>query len=262
MFIPPRDRQGLWRLALAGLLVLCGLGVIFGVQPLLSNSFNFWIWLPGVALIAWGVAVFNQAKRYLTRTGDEVLDSDARPHVWYLRSFSDEHEFEAEERALVNILEEAGPLIPIGRPGEPLPPLGFARIYYPDDNWQTEILEHLSNNTRAVVMRAGNSPGFGWEIKTCREVLTPDQLIILVPKVREDYESFKLLALELGGMELPPWDFEDKNNHAFLKFVGLITFREDWSPRAVRFSRMPLDHDDDARLRYALQASGAPSASN
>jgi hypothetical protein len=44
-----------------------------------------------------------------------------------------------EEEQLAMVMNEIGPFIAIGRPGEQWPELGAARMYVGDDEWQATI---------------------------------------------------------------------------------------------------------------------------
>jgi hypothetical protein len=54
-------------------------------------------------------------------------------------------------------------VVEIGRPGEPLPELGAARLHIADDRWQAEVLS-LMDRAALVVLRIDRSRGVVWEI--------------------------------------------------------------------------------------------------
>ena len=43
------------------------------------------------------------------------------------------------EQELADILEHVGPVVAVGKPGEPLPELGAARLYVSHDEWQGKV---------------------------------------------------------------------------------------------------------------------------
>ena len=65
---------------------------------------------------------------------------------------------------MAEILAHVGPVVAIGKPGEPLPELGAARLYVADDQWQAKVIE-LMGKAALVVIRLGASPGLLWEIE-------------------------------------------------------------------------------------------------
>jgi len=47
------------------------------------------------------------------------------------------------ERVVEDQLSPFGPFVAIGRPEEPLSPLGAARDYVPDSDWQDEVQQRI-----------------------------------------------------------------------------------------------------------------------
>ncbi len=158
----------------------------------------------GLAFALW--RVWRRAQRYEAPSAAEALAADPRPPVLYLRSFRDDgqslvadvrlaplrHVFGAlqlatPEQHCADELEALGPVIAIGKPGEPLPELGAARLYVAHDAWQQEVLR-LMRNAALVVVRVGASPGVLWEI---------EQALTLLPRQR-------LVLARFGGAEVAP----------------------------------------------------------
>jgi hypothetical protein len=142
-------------------------------------------------LIAW--RWWRRSRQYVAASATEAMALDPRPPVLYLRSFLDDGRSllaqtgAAPKRALMafvqlrtpeedaaDALHRIGPVIAIGKPGEPLPELGAARMYVPHDRWKAEVLA-LMQRAALVVIRLGSSPGVLWEI---------DQTLAQVPKRR------------------------------------------------------------------------------
>jgi hypothetical protein len=138
-------------------------------------------------VIGLGVGFVFRARRAYTRPVDRLLESDVRPPVLYLRSFSDDTNKASGatvldrlvslalglahpgllaqntiEMKLCNYLKTIGPVIAIGKPGEHLPKLGATRLYVRDDHWRT-VASDLMDRARLVVLRAGATPGLQWE---------------------------------------------------------------------------------------------------
>jgi hypothetical protein len=145
--------------------------VLFSVSILLS--------LAGV-----GRLVLKVARRHATGLYQEVREWDARPPIIFLRSFSQDKIrlkvrtrdpmltfFVGLRRAkqIDEILLETGapygPVIAIGDPGDPIPPLGAARIFVPDvkGQWQS-VVRRLLKTSSAVVICPALSDSVAWEI--------------------------------------------------------------------------------------------------
>lgn len=133
-----------------------------------------------VALIA--QRLWRRAQKYEAPAADEAMALDPRPPVLYLRSFKDDGEASIDEKSrlyrrvfaligvrtpeqeLADILDHVGPVIAIGKPGEPLPELGAARLYVSHDAWQDRVTA-LMQQAGLIVIRVGHSAGVLWEIE-------------------------------------------------------------------------------------------------
>jgi TM2 domain-containing membrane protein YozV len=83
------------------------------------------------------------------------------------------------EQEMADLLDAVGPVVAIGKPGEPLPELGAARLYVSDDQWQAKVQE-LMRKSRLVVLRLGSSPGLLWEIEQVLAQLPRQRLVLAV----------------------------------------------------------------------------------
>ena len=140
--------------------------------------------LPLLNVLGAGALLQRQASRRATKLYQDARKWDARPPIVFLRAFDqDTLKLEAlandpivklpagcgEARTMDEILLEHaspyGPVIAIGDPRNPVPPLGAARIYVPDagSGWQ-HIVSSLVQNANAVVMCPNASEGVKWEI--------------------------------------------------------------------------------------------------
>ncbi len=81
------------------------------------------------------------------------------------------------EERLVESLKLFGPVAAIGRPTEPLPPLGAARMNVTDDCWQSEV-KRLMEKASLVVIRAGQSSGLHWEFDVLISTVPPERILI------------------------------------------------------------------------------------
>ena len=86
----------------------------------------------------------------------------------------------SEENEVVQILDRSGPVLAIGRPREVIPPLGAARIYVHDEDWQN-LVRVLTYFARIVFLRVGDTSGFIWELRHLRTGCDPLKLLLFFP---------------------------------------------------------------------------------
>ena len=84
------------------------------------------------------------------------------------------------EIGLAHALKPLGPILTLGRPGEPEPLLGSARLYVEDANWQKAILYFLES-ARAVVIVVRQSRSLDWEIQTALKKVPRERLLFFFP---------------------------------------------------------------------------------
>jgi hypothetical protein len=134
---------------------------------------------------------FNHGRKLVFLSAEELLSKDFRPPVLYLRSFSSDSEASkrprngwvaaglpgilTEEEQLVRVMQDIGPVIAIGRPGDTLPALGAVRIYVGDEEWQANVAQ-LIEMARLVVVRAGDTNSLWWEVQRAMSKVQPEQL--------------------------------------------------------------------------------------
>lgn len=184
------------------------------------------------------------AKRYrINAQGD--LRKDSRDPVLYLRPFYYDDIEDAErinrktdEELLSLVLEDIGPVIAIGKPGERLPLIGATRIYCKDDDWQRNV-ERLMNISQLLVIHVGTSEGVTWEIETAAKTVGPNKLLISLlywqelekNTLQERYRPFKKTAEVSMNHALPGKNviLPEKINDAIF-----LTFNPDWTPRLIK----------------------------
>lgn len=121
---------------------------------------------------------YFKLKRMNAVTAAEARSADQRPPVILLRSFSDDCTMihsrfrwsslvlrgrtRTFEEVLTDMVGYYGPVIAIGRPGEPLPPAGAAREYVAHDAWKDRVKSYLAEAVMVVVV-LGRSEGVAWE---------------------------------------------------------------------------------------------------
>ncbi|MFY9263462.1 MAG: hypothetical protein GX483_04140 [Actinomycetaceae bacterium] len=84
------------------------------------------------------------------------------------------------EEMLTTFLNVSGNLVAIGRPGEPLPELGAARTYWPDEQWQ-DAVKLTANRARAIVIIAGETEGLAWEFERLRAWGVLGKVLVILP---------------------------------------------------------------------------------
>ena len=147
------------------------------------------------AALAW---LYRRSRRHEAPGAAQAMAADPRAPVLYLRSFRDDgHALMVDlgwprvqaalgavmpvsaEEELADALAGIGPVIAIGKPGEPLPELGAARLYIGHDVWQAEV-NALMQKAALVVVRVGASPGVLWEINQVLENLPRERLVLVL----------------------------------------------------------------------------------
>lgn len=194
------DGSGLRQLAAIPLLALAGLA-------------------GAAALHAAGTVLLERALRRRQANAAAVLAADPRPPVVYLRPFDEDlrQARQLRQRRLFpaplmggsiepwisRLLGGLGPPVAIGRPGEALPPLGFARLYARDDEWQARVLG-LLDRSAAVVLVAGHSPGLLWELEQVMRCVPRQRVVMIVPAwPGHDHARFQQLVAERLGLAVP-----------------------------------------------------------
>lgn len=194
--------------------------------------------LAGTALM-WG-------RKLTQKPAGKVLAEDTRSPVLYLRSFKDDDitstpvreadfpiVFTAEEY-LVDVLNDFGPCIAIGQPGEKFSDLGAARMYVDNDKWQDKVRELLISS-KLVVLRAGQTQNFLWEVVQSVKHVNPRNMIILIPKMKNTYDQFYGLANQYFPKPLPKTIGDSSLFLGAASLHGYLYFDEDWTPHFIRF---------------------------
>jgi hypothetical protein len=133
----------------------------------------------GLGLVAHFIAapMLSRGRRILQPTAAEVRTADLRRPVIFLRSFRDDDaeiiaHVDEDGKVATGRLEEAlappfspyGPLVAIGKPGEPLPRFGAARAYFGDADWKAAIARWMDEAVLLLVI-PGLTKGLGWELE-------------------------------------------------------------------------------------------------
>ncbi|MFO1461750.1 MAG: TM2 domain-containing protein [Verrucomicrobiota bacterium] len=288
---PPRRRRAtlLWWL-IVNLLALPLVAALLDTQDRLSQLLAEKGWDTGASfvgglfgLVLW--RLWRRSRRHLAPSADDAQRSDPRPPILYLRSFADDETSVVDdggfrfwsasmsligvpnpEQEMAAILERAGPVVAIGRPGEELPQLGAARLYVSNDRWQAEVLA-LMTRAQLVVIRIGASPGVRWEIDQAFDRVPRDRIVLNLfgpsaLKISPEIES--RLAPLLGNQwasslpEPPPsglraWGWRDPRR----RVGSLVCFPTAHPPVVVPMANWPLWCRDAAYL-FIMRTSALP----
>lgn len=225
-----------------------------------------------VLLLLVTTALLVLAEGFLMPSARTVRARDRRPPVLYLRPFGEDRELtydvvstgestvtvSAKAEDFLLALNALGPMVSIANPDRAarwgLHPLGVARDYVGDGDWQAHVTRWL-DEAGTVVLAIGDSPGIEWEIAQVRARIGPQSLLLYLPprptaaltrkrreaKERALYEQFAPLVERHFGITMPPF-------RAATHLIGFDT--------AGRTMMAP----DAPRPRWALTEHGRLSA--
>jgi hypothetical protein len=91
--------------------------------------------------------------------GTEMSPSLMNPLAFIANNKGTPHELE-----LAAELTGLGQLIAIGKPNEEIPDIGFERLYFTDDEWQTAVLQFMEES-RLIVYRPDATANVFWEFE-------------------------------------------------------------------------------------------------
>jgi hypothetical protein len=163
-----------------------------------------------------GAAIGTQylARRYTRVTVEELIRTDKRPPILFLRSFRDDQIKLAPPRrlffrwlfalgepppmldhVLVEETAEIGPPLAIGMPGRP-PPFGAARTYLDDEEWRAGVAT-FAERARTIVIVIDDTEGIIWELSHIRESgYTAKTLFLLPPRLAAPEHATRILNRE------------------------------------------------------------------
>jgi hypothetical protein len=193
-------------------------------------------------LVKVGGSARGRGRRHLQASAEELLATDPRPPVLYLRSFEADDVMAAStgdgdsaEEALVAALSMTGPVVALGEPGEALPPLGAARAYTADAHWQLHISD-WAEEARLIVLLAGRTDAFWWEVRHLAASGALGKSIFLLPGGKA-YASFRDRFIEtVPGTGLPA---ALKGTDTLFSVAGILRF-EDRVPRLKPIALGPM----------------------
>jgi hypothetical protein len=110
------------------------------------------------------------------------------------------------EELVVSLLDPLGPVIAIGRPKERIPPAGAARLYVGDE-WK-DVVHDLLNRAQMVLMFAGRTPHFEWELRKVFQNETFAPTILILPFFRRYRQrrvsAFVSMFFSATGIQVSP----------------------------------------------------------
>lgn len=195
----------------------------------------------------------------LTRLAPEVLSTDRRAPVLYLRPFEADRKGWWYEGRVARSVKRLGPVITVGQPGERLPATPYiAREYMAGDDWQARVVD-LLGRAQLVIVQVGTSEGLAWELGQIVRLLRPDQLLVCLGPSRMPwltgrgeatlrYEQFRGRFGPLFPKDLP----------AELPGSRFIAFGADWAPiPSHELNRNRSDHPLIGQLRRLHRRLGS-----
>ena len=232
--------MSLWRIFA---IVLFALGTLIG-------AVGFQMGMPGFAvggILIWllmraGIWSWVRAKKVSAAIQSLTPVADSRRPVVYLRPFeddfvtamtfrtSDSYSLKTEEECLAEVMNEIGPFVAIGRPGEHLPEAGAYRKYAEDETWRQEVINLLSV-AQLVILRLGTTAGIEWELGTTLRLVEPLRLLLLVP-AKLDYKVFcgQYASLFPAGLPQTISSKWSRSSMPGFSVCDVIYFGSNWVP--------------------------------
>lgn len=122
---------------------------------------------------------------------------------WLRPGWADLQAVSAEEYMADAVAAQLGPFVALGSPADELPPLGAAREYAEDGDWQTRFLA-LAQRAQAIMLVPGTSDALAWELRALHQAGLAPRLFVLVGS-----DSFQRSALwwvgRFHGWRNPDW---------------------------------------------------------
>lgn len=211
-------------------------------------------------------ALLNRfASAQATRLYQKARDWDSRPPVVFLRAFDQDAKklkalardplvkFPAgcgESRTMDELLLESasvyGPVIAIGDPRDPTPPLGAARIFVqgPGNEWQN-VVTQLLGASNVVVMCPSTSEGVKWELDLISDAIGRLKVIYIANPLlttEQTHALFRRLAPEGQYPELKKGQ---------VPIAAFLDARRNWVVLTTK--KPPCVQTYTVALNYALQ---------
>ncbi|MCP3852640.1 MAG: hypothetical protein GY694_20795 [Gammaproteobacteria bacterium] len=229
--------------------LITGLGLIF-------TEINVVL---GLVIIVIGLFVLFFGMQLSSPSAEALLSKDPRAPIIFIRSFQEEQGqystagfFHALKVAfmqkgqyasnavspwgpafqiqLSKLLNEIGPYVAIGRPGENLSAMGAAKMYVSDDEWQA-VISDLFNKAKLIVLRMGKTAGLSWELNELKKHIDPRKILFILPYDKSDYAAFRQWA----NKDLPAPFPEEK------PITRFMILDDNWVPHELKLQEWLLD---------------------
>jgi hypothetical protein len=262
------------------------IAVALFVVPLFLHLRGAWLYLSMFVTILITVGVMQmllRARKFTVASAEEVLAADPRPPVIYMRSFKDDmwasmpimsgppgwallfpKELITEEELVARTLNDFGPMVTIGKPGEQLRELGAARMYVGEQEWHDKVAT-LMRSAKLVVLRLGQTEGLWWELEQAIGKMRPEQLLIFVPRIvdKATRETIRRRAEALFPKPLPVFAHSNSPWGNVGSLRGILYFDPDWTAHYIDLTRRIFTlktlprflgfGKPSAKLKYALR---------
>jgi hypothetical protein len=228
--------------------------------------------LPTFIAARTNATTLRKARQAVQPTLEQVPSRDPRKPVLLLRSFQDDrietiHRFHTRigeieqtrrfEQQVAGMLESFGPLVAIGQPGEELPPIGAARAYFSEAEWQPAVVR-LIEEAAFIAMIAGATEWIRWELGRILEMGRARELLILVPPYPGDWnwqmqypgspeERWQNVLDALAGTRWRP-----VLGTLNVRGLVLVLLRPDGRVLAIRRDGKAVPYADDYQLAIAI----------
>jgi len=187
-------------------------------------------------LLVFAVGAASIGRKLMMPSAEVVLSRDKRAPVVYLRPFDeDERRIDAlpvgrriggrpvmqssasatHERRIAQALRSIGPFVAVGAPGDALAPLGAARLYLADDNWQRKV-DELVRGAAAIVLLPETSEGTVWEAVRVARLVDPRRILIVVPNPAVRPLGYARIRSLMEGILPLPLPVDCANADAFM----------------------------------------------
>jgi hypothetical protein len=263
---------GLAKLAGASFIILAFAYANLGnVAQLEQIEDRWWIELPilviFVGVVRLGVALLRRGWKYDAVPASELLARDPRPPIVYLRSFQIDDQITpgadtllkraaaiftymsaiTPEQELAVVLGRLGPVVAIGRPGEPLPELGAARMYVDDAHWQ-ETVRGLIARARLVVVRAGPTDNLWWELEQAMALVPRQRVLIVSLGTRNELGAFDARFEQAFGRPRPG---ASPLPAASYEWIGWLLAKPTPAGRIIYFDESGAPREEPLRIAFS-----------
>lgn len=173
-----------WRKAAPFLIAMPAVpAVLLAIELMTGIGFQY----ERILMILWPILLLA-ARRRSTIVAPDLLTYTSEPPIIYLRSFADDElklghglgERGSVEEAITSAFAYLGPVIAIGRPGESARPVGAARDYVSNEEWQERVAGFIES-AQLIVLLAGTTEGLQWELGRVTDLKSLHKLIIVLP---------------------------------------------------------------------------------